>query len=220
MHCSRVQDLLSAYCDYQLTGAEMLQVSEHLEGCPACQREHASLKQVRALLRSLPPVEADRPFDPRALDAQPRLRFDLPDWYYDTLERVRLATLGFRRAACHLATGATLGLSILAVSALQSPPSRDAARALLPTDISPVPAELAAPPAVDVTAAPQLVPVIYSAAERSAYPAHNHRTVQVIPGYVEERGFHTVRPAGMYLELNGYPASRAELPPGGFGLYR
>ena len=120
MLCSRVQNLLSAYCDYQLTGAEMLEIREHLGECHGCAREHASLRQVRQLLRALPTVEADRPFTPKVLDARPRLKFDLPWWYYEAAERLRLALFRFRSSACHLATGMALGLVVMSVSAWES----------------------------------------------------------------------------------------------------
>jgi hypothetical protein len=131
MLCSRAQNLLSAYCDYELTGAEMLAIREHLEGCPSCAREYASLRQVKSLLRALPQAEACRSFAPGMLEEGPRRRLQTP-W----INRMGASFYGFRRSAYHLATGAVLGLSILAVSALQKPNPPTAAGARIPVAIS------------------------------------------------------------------------------------
>lgn len=67
MLCSRVQNLLSAYCDRELSGAEMLPIQRHLSGCPICRQEHESLLQVKRLLGALPGAEPVRPLDLPAL---------------------------------------------------------------------------------------------------------------------------------------------------------
>jgi hypothetical protein len=128
MLCSRAQNLLSAYCDYELTGEEMLAIRQHLEGCPACAREYASLRQLKSLLKGLPPAEACREFVPKMLEEGPRRRLQTSG-----VTRLLGSLHGFRRSAYHLATGAVLGLSILAVSALQKPSPPDAVTAKIPT---------------------------------------------------------------------------------------
>lgn len=208
MLCSRVQNLLSAYCDSQLTGAEMLEIREHLTGCPGCSRELASLRQVRQLLRGLQPIEADRPFNPQVLEREPRLRFDLPDWYYEGLERLRLASLGFRRSACHLAAGASLGLMVVAVSALQAPPSPHAARALVPVEIpaEPSPEALQNEPPLAVRPAGELIrpfgPRFAPAPGEYAYPP----AVSLVSGYGPARRRWRPGPglSVLSLELNAY----------------
>jgi len=57
MGCGRVSNLLSAYLDRELTGADMLAVRRHLAGCAACCAEYEALAQVRRLLGALPAVE-------------------------------------------------------------------------------------------------------------------------------------------------------------------
>ena len=53
MNCRRVNNLLSAYVDAELTGAEMLEIRGHLARCSACQREHEALQQTKRLLGAL-----------------------------------------------------------------------------------------------------------------------------------------------------------------------
>jgi anti-sigma factor RsiW len=48
MNCHRLSNLLSAYIDGELTGVEMIEIRNHLDGCPACQDD---LDQVRAMKR-------------------------------------------------------------------------------------------------------------------------------------------------------------------------
>ena len=69
MLCSRVQNQLSAYCDREVTGAEMLEIRRHLDRCGDCRAEHESLQQVRALLGALPAAEPPRAFDAAMLTA-------------------------------------------------------------------------------------------------------------------------------------------------------
>jgi anti-sigma factor RsiW len=57
MHCGRVSNLLSAYIDRELAGAEMLPIRRHLDLCPGCAAEHEALRRVKSLLASAPPPE-------------------------------------------------------------------------------------------------------------------------------------------------------------------
>jgi anti-sigma factor RsiW len=57
MLCGRVTNLLSAYLDRELTGAEMLQVREHLARCAACCQEHERLAATKALLGRMAAAE-------------------------------------------------------------------------------------------------------------------------------------------------------------------
>jgi anti-sigma factor RsiW len=54
MLCGRVTNLLSAYIDRELAGAEMLQVREHLSRCEGCRAEHADLLEMKSLLGGMP----------------------------------------------------------------------------------------------------------------------------------------------------------------------
>ena len=60
MNCRRVMNLLSAYVDGELTGAEMLEIRRHLSNCEECMKECESLqitKQMVARLRNVAPRE-------------------------------------------------------------------------------------------------------------------------------------------------------------------
>ncbi len=55
--CGKTTDLLSAYLDGELTGAEAERCSEHLEQCADCRRVLAALSAARSLLREMPQPE-------------------------------------------------------------------------------------------------------------------------------------------------------------------
>lgn len=50
-------ELVSAYLDGELSGAERVQLRDHLAGCGRCARELEETQQVRAMVRSLPVIE-------------------------------------------------------------------------------------------------------------------------------------------------------------------
>lgn len=52
MDCHRAQQLVSPYLDEQLTGAEMLEMQDHLGQCPQCAEEYWAARQVKHLLRA------------------------------------------------------------------------------------------------------------------------------------------------------------------------
>jgi hypothetical protein len=57
MLCGRVTNLISAFIDRELTGADMLQVREHLDGCGACRHEYDALARMKSLLGRMPAAE-------------------------------------------------------------------------------------------------------------------------------------------------------------------
>ena len=59
---SRLQILLSAYIDGEVTPSEAARVEEHLAGCRECVGELSSLRATSSLLRSLPELEVPRSF--------------------------------------------------------------------------------------------------------------------------------------------------------------
>jgi intracellular sulfur oxidation DsrE/DsrF family protein len=65
MNCSDTARLVNAYADGELDIPTMLAVEEHLAGCAACRRSHASLQAVRSALSR----HADTPPAPEALRA-------------------------------------------------------------------------------------------------------------------------------------------------------
>ncbi len=60
VNCRRVVNLISAYVDGELTGAEMLAIRRHLSDCPECAEEHESMRFAKrsvARLRTAVPRE-------------------------------------------------------------------------------------------------------------------------------------------------------------------
>jgi anti-sigma factor RsiW len=53
LNCRKVNSLLSAYIDAELTGEEMHAVSVHLNSCPTCRLEQESLQETKRLVASL-----------------------------------------------------------------------------------------------------------------------------------------------------------------------
>ncbi len=58
----RQREQLSAFLDGELSEGERIALERHLQGCAACQRSLAELRQVRALLRALPVPALPRAF--------------------------------------------------------------------------------------------------------------------------------------------------------------
>ena len=53
MNCSKIQNLLSAYMDGELTGEEQLLIRRHLGECEACAEEHESLLTTKRMIACL-----------------------------------------------------------------------------------------------------------------------------------------------------------------------
>ncbi len=51
MDCAKVRELIEAMIDGRLPPREAAEVREHVEGCPSCAAEEASLRRVGTLLR-------------------------------------------------------------------------------------------------------------------------------------------------------------------------
>jgi len=56
MNCRRVLNLISAYIDGELAGAEMLEIRRHLSDCPECTEEYESIKATKLALSRLATV--------------------------------------------------------------------------------------------------------------------------------------------------------------------
>lgn len=146
MLCSRVQNLLSAYCDREVMGDEMLWIREHLRDCAACRQEYEALRRIKLLLGALGPSEPGRPFTMAMLDQPVRARrrlFDLSLRPHD-LRRwlVRLNTPILLNSN-HLAVTGAVALIVVAAGIFQSPQPSDAVAAHVPemfvSDLPPVP---------------------------------------------------------------------------------
>jgi anti-sigma factor RsiW len=154
MLCSRVQNLLSAYVDRELTGAEMQAVRRHLDGCGGCQNELAGIRSVKGLFGALPAAEPPAPFDPSILDGASRLGAGLRLPVFASLAFVPCCAFmqgadwllgAFRstvRSTTRLACAGALSVIVLAAAVLQHPQQADAVTANVPEL---VPEEIACP---------------------------------------------------------------------------
>jgi anti-sigma factor RsiW len=57
MTCERIEELLSAYLEGELSGAEKREVEAHLAGCPSCAELLSFLRETQGALSSLPEIE-------------------------------------------------------------------------------------------------------------------------------------------------------------------
>jgi len=64
--CDWVQDRLPAYCDFDLSFAELYAIEKHLAGCRTCAAEHVWVSQICDMLMEAYPHPALRDFDARA----------------------------------------------------------------------------------------------------------------------------------------------------------
>jgi anti-sigma factor RsiW len=148
MLCSRVQKLLSAYCDSELTGMDTMRVRNHLDGCPTCREEMDSLRQVKQLLGSVRSADPPAPFDPRKLDeplegpawvrpAVRALRLDeITFWLYETVDAAGGAVTRAVRAPGNLALAGVALVVVLSVAVLQRPQPSDAVLAHVPETVA------------------------------------------------------------------------------------
>lgn len=172
MLCSRVQNLLSAYCDRELTGAEMLHVRRHLDGCPACSRVHDELRHVKLLYGALAGIEPRRPFVPGILHAPPARRWRTAALVGERVIRsVELARAGQRRAEAalqgpRLLLAGGMVLAALCGAMLNQPQHPDAVAAHVPEWV-----EDAAEPVMEVALpAPDYYPTFVT--RRQSRPAY------------------------------------------------
>jgi anti-sigma factor RsiW len=132
MLCSRAQNLLSAYADYELPGGEMLRVRQHVDRCPACSRELASIQQVKRLLGALPEVEAP-PFAAERvaeMPARPRLPRLAARWW----AALTMPLTGWRQSASYLAVGSVCGVALALMVAVPGSQPQEAGGARMPLE--------------------------------------------------------------------------------------
>jgi hypothetical protein len=143
MLCSRVQNLLSAFCDSELSGEEMLRIRRHLHDCPGCRAEHQGVMEVKRLMGALGSPAPRREFHPAML-TQP-----VPGAWRRWMLRLPFApaalelAAGYEMVARALATPAcrsfsrvafcsAAGLAAFAVGVLSRPQPPDAVTAHVP----------------------------------------------------------------------------------------
>lgn len=71
MNCGRVNRLLSAYMDGELSGEEMMAVRSHIRSCPACENELEGLRALKGVIGQLQRVQPDAGLEARLLAALP-----------------------------------------------------------------------------------------------------------------------------------------------------
>jgi anti-sigma factor RsiW len=69
MSCNSIQQKLSAYLDGELSGFEMLDVRNHLNGCPTCAAEANELRAIKSILGAVPSASVDDAFRCRLREA-------------------------------------------------------------------------------------------------------------------------------------------------------
>jgi hypothetical protein len=57
MNCRKVQNLMSAYVDSELSGMEMLALRQHLSGCSDCSLEYEGIRGTKRALGGMRPVQ-------------------------------------------------------------------------------------------------------------------------------------------------------------------
>lgn len=148
MLCSRVENLLSAYCDCELTGEEMLRIRQHLSQCPSCHHEHQTVLQLKQLLGAVPAAEPPTAFRMELIEArlqnsygfsgtrlQGRLHRKLADLtapFRSLLPALSRVGLSSRRVTA----GGMLVLAGLAGALIQRPQPPDAITAHVPVVIT------------------------------------------------------------------------------------
>jgi anti-sigma factor RsiW len=87
VNCRKVNSLLSAYIDGEVTGSEQIHIRRHLRECNGCCEEHESLQQTKQILSRLStrnpgPVLEERILQRIAEEAErPVPKFDFRGWW-------------------------------------------------------------------------------------------------------------------------------------------
>ncbi|HLK15252.1 MAG TPA: zf-HC2 domain-containing protein [Fimbriimonadaceae bacterium] len=69
MNCNKVQTLLSAYADRELSGIEMFLIRQHVYDCDCCRAEEAEVRRVKSVLASIEVAEPSPDFESRLVSA-------------------------------------------------------------------------------------------------------------------------------------------------------
>jgi hypothetical protein len=149
MLCSRAQNLISAYCDREITGAEMLQVRSHLDRCAECRKEYEATLQVKRLFGGLGAAAPPRAFDPSILDRPSPTQRAWSSFLRNALGQMRALTAyaglsrgsleqslqSLRSAPSSLALSGLLAVSLVTVALLRTPQHADAVSAHVPAHV-------------------------------------------------------------------------------------
>jgi len=69
MNCTKIQSLLSAYADRELTGVEMFLIRQHVHDCDCCREEEAEVRRVKSVLSAIEVAEPSPDFEARLISA-------------------------------------------------------------------------------------------------------------------------------------------------------
>ncbi|MFN3652716.1 MAG: anti-sigma factor family protein [Armatimonadota bacterium] len=215
MLCNRVQNLLSAYIDSELTGQEMLSIRGHVERCPDCRQELESLRGVKRLFASLDTPAAVPAFSMEAVEERLRERSasaTVARGFARLVRPLKTLAASARRAASYRLAGSMLAreapvplmmggaamLAALAIGVIQQPQAPDAVSARVPALIAAEP-----DPHVHWQLQP-LLPAIDPHAQPVYYDAG--RLPRRLPlGFTPAPGAHALRT----VSFERYPSHRA-----------
>jgi len=65
MNCNKIQSLLSAYADRELTGVEMFLIRQHVHDCDTCRADDAEVRRIKSILCSIEIAEPTPDFEAR-----------------------------------------------------------------------------------------------------------------------------------------------------------
>jgi len=114
VNCRKVNSLLSAYIDGELTGVEQLQVRRHLRDCACCHAEHESLLMTKRLLSGLRTKAPCRDLEPIILNRLDQANAPRSAWFNVSAWWALLPQGQRLRAAALVATGA-IALMLLSI---------------------------------------------------------------------------------------------------------
>jgi predicted anti-sigma-YlaC factor YlaD len=67
MNCPKIQSLLSAYADRELTGVEMFLIRQHVHDCDSCREHDAEVRRIKSILCSIEIAEPTPDFEARLI---------------------------------------------------------------------------------------------------------------------------------------------------------
>ena len=156
VNCRRVNSLLSAYLDAELTGVEMLEIRAHTDACASCRAEIESLRATKRLLSSLRSRVPRQEFEALLCSEAERASHPLYRFQSSWLLAWREGVVVFPRSRPLAATAAlSLAGLLLATASLETPRER-APRAALSEMTAAYPASAfvyptsSPPPSVDI----------------------------------------------------------------------
>ena len=128
MNCTKIQTLLSAYTDRELSGVEMFLIRQHVHDCDACREEEAEVRRLKSVLSFVEVADPSPDFEARLVCAVMGTKAQPAE-----AKRLRSAT-GF--AVTSLAAAAVICV-VFTVRAMPAPhQSEMAARTLAPNRVS------------------------------------------------------------------------------------